>query len=199
MGIYRQTHTTYIATPQTSFCFVIDEKKRIRSWPGAAFPSSSPVTGPSKYMRFLGRSICLEGKPGDIIYWPSSYWHVAESGGWFGSSLSLGLYYGSNLVRALAPGLKAGSREIFGNKNPIASLPFSNRRVPTRLLAVAERVGRESGSVTRALMSYWMQRIAGYGLERIRERAAMFCCAQANPYEPMGPRQSSLGKSKTIL
>jgi 50S ribosomal protein L16 3-hydroxylase len=167
MGNYRRTHTGVHRDSADVFCFVIDGRKRIRAWPGDAIPSSSPVTGPSKYMRFLGRSICLEGKPGDIIYWPSSYWHVAESGGWFGSSLSLGLYYGSDLVRALAPGLEAGSREIFGNKNPIASLPFSNRRVPTRLLAVAERVGRESGSVTRALMSYWMQRITGYGFERI--------------------------------
>jgi 50S ribosomal protein L16 3-hydroxylase len=167
MGNYRRTHTSVHRDSADVFCFVVDGRKRIRAWPGNAISSSSPVTGPSQYMRFLGQSICLEGKPGDIIYWPSSYWHVAESGGWFGSSLSLGLYYGSDLVQALAPGLEAGSREIFGNKHPIASLQFSNRRVPTRLVSVAERVGRESGTVTRALMCCWMQRITGYGFERI--------------------------------
>ena len=167
MGNYRRTHSSVHRDSADVFCFVVDGRKHIRAWPADAISSSSPVTGPSQYMRFLGQSIWLEGNPGDIIYWPSSYWHVAESGGWFGSSLSLGLYYGSDLVQALAPGLEAGSREIFGNKKPIASLPFSNRRVPASLVSVAERVGRESGTVTRALMCFWMQRITGYGFERI--------------------------------
>ena len=33
----------------------------------------------------------LEGEPGDVIYWPSGYWHVGESVGGLSISLSLAL------------------------------------------------------------------------------------------------------------
>lgn len=167
LGNYRRTHTGVHRDSADVFCFVVDGRKRIRAWPEDAIPSTSPVSGPSKYERFLGRSICLEGEPGDIIYWPSSYWHVAESGGWFGSSLSLGLYYGGGVVKALASGLETGYREIFGNENRLPSIPFSNRRVSAHFASIAKRVRRESGSLTLALVRGWMERITGYGFVRI--------------------------------
>jgi len=189
-GNYRKTNTGVHRDSADVFCFVVDGRKRIRAWPADAIPTSSPVSGPAPYGRFLKGSICLEGEPGDIIYWPSDYWHVAESGGWLGSSLSLGLYYGSGLSQALTSGLEAGSREIFGDGNPIPALPLSNRRMPPHLVSIAERVGRESGSLTRGLICSWMERITGYGFVRIpraRGRVALRVgkAVRANPASPI--------------
>jgi 50S ribosomal protein L16 3-hydroxylase len=166
-GNYQRSNSGVHRDSADIFCFVVDGRKRIRVWPADAVPSSSPVTGPGSYGRFLKHSICLEGEPGDIIYWPSSYWHVAESGGWLGSSLSVALYYGSGLARSMTPGLEAGSREILGCDKAIGSLPFSNPRALFHLASSAERLERESERLTRALMRFWMDRITGYGFARI--------------------------------
>jgi len=189
-GNYRRTHTGVHRDSADVFCFVVEGRKRIRAWPADAVPSSSPVTGPASYGRFLKQSICLEGEPGDIIYWPSSYWHVAESRGRLGSSLSLGLYYGCGLARTMTPGLEAGSREILGGNKAIDSLPFSNRRGLLHLASSAERVGRESERLTRGIMRFWMERITGYGFARIprpRGRVPLRVgqAVRANPASPI--------------
>jgi 50S ribosomal protein L16 3-hydroxylase len=189
-GNYRRTHTGVHRDSADVFCFVVDGRKCIRAWPADAVPSSSPVAGPASYGRFLNRSICLEGEPGDIIYWPSSYWHVAESGGRLGSSLSLGLYYGSGLARTIVPGLEAGSREILGGDKAKGSLPFSDQRAMLYLASSAERLGRESERLTRGLMRFWMDRITGYGFARIprargRVPLRLGQAVRANPASPI--------------
>ena len=40
---------------------------------------------------FVVMPSCLKGEPGDVIYWPSGYWHVGESVGGLSLSLSLAL------------------------------------------------------------------------------------------------------------
>lgn len=189
-GNYRQTHTGVHRDSGDVFCFVVDGRKRIRAWAAEAVSSSSPVVGPASYGPFLNRSVCLEGEPGDIIYWPSSYWHVAESEGWLGSSLSLVLYYGSGLAQVFTPGLEAGSRDILGGDKAIGPLPFSNRRVLRQLASTAERLGRESGRLTSGLMRFWMQRITGYGFVRVprargRVPLRMGQAVRANPAAPI--------------
>ena len=164
-GNYLRTHSGVHRDSADVFCFVVDGRKRFRAWPADTIPSGSPLTGPTRYAHFLKRSVCLEGEPGDIIYWPSSYWHVAESGGWMGSSLSLALHYGTGIAHTFSRGFEAGARQILRG-NLIGSLPFSNRRV-SHLASIAERVSRESDGLTRGLMRFWMERITGYGFVRI--------------------------------
>jgi hypothetical protein len=167
LGNYRRTAVGVHRDSADVFCFVVDGRKRIRAWPANIIRSSSPISGPVSYDEHLvKRSVCLEGEPGDIIYWPSSYWHVAESDGWFGISLSLGLYYGSAVSRALAQNLEARTREILGSRNSIVSLPFSTTRVAPDLASVAPHVEYESGRLKRELTCFWMERITSYGFAR---------------------------------
>jgi hypothetical protein len=70
-----------------AFTFVVEGGKRILAWPDEVFRDRSDVSGSLDYKQFLRKAIRLEGKPGDVIYWPSSYWHAAESIG--GLSLTL--------------------------------------------------------------------------------------------------------------
>ena len=44
-------------------------------------------------------AIVLEGHPGDILYWPAEYWHVAESDGGLTTTLGLGLFADSSPFR----------------------------------------------------------------------------------------------------
>lgn len=70
------------------FCFIIDGNKRFRVWPHGYF-DHHPDRKIFEYDEYKKDSILLEGKPGDILYWPKSYWHVAEIDSDHAISLSL--------------------------------------------------------------------------------------------------------------
>lgn len=168
LGNYRRTPAGVHRDEADVFCFVVDGKKRFRLWPGKAFRSISLRYGPAPYENFMKRSFCLEGGPGDILYWPASYWHVAESDGRLVSSLTLALYHGYSIFGAILKNISEWYREIGGDeRDPIGSLPFSKLTVPTELTSTAQAAEGRPGRLTERLMRCWMDRITGYGFDRI--------------------------------
>jgi 50S ribosomal protein L16 3-hydroxylase len=83
-GIHKDGHS--------AFTFVVEGGKRILAWPDEVFRNRPDVWGSLDYARFRKEAIILEGKPGDLIYWPSSYWHVAESIGGFSVTLAVPVF-----------------------------------------------------------------------------------------------------------
>ena len=168
LGNYRRTPQGLHRDEAEVFCFVVDGKKKFRLWPGETFRSSSQRYGPAPYENFLKHSFCLEGGPGDILFWPSSYWHVAESDGHLGSSLTLALYYGYSVFGALMTTISEWNREIGGDaRDPIAGLPVSESVVSAELAAAARKTEGRPGRLTERLMRSWMERITAYGFDRL--------------------------------
>jgi len=168
LGSYARTPTGVHRDDADVFCFVVEGSKKFRLWPAEAIRSSSPLFGPSPYENYLKGSFCLEGGPGDIIFWPSSYWHVAESEGGMGSSLSVLLFYGESVFAALTKNIREWYREIGGDeRDPIGSLPLSKLQVPGILVSTAQRAEGRPGRLTERLMRSWMELITGYGFVRI--------------------------------
>jgi hypothetical protein len=173
LGNYRRTAFGLHRDESDVFCFVVDGKKRFRLWPGEAFRSSSEKFGPAPYGDYLKGSICLEGGPGDILFWPSSYWHVAESDGRMGSSLSVGLSYGFSVFAALSEAIGDWSREMGGGAcDPISALPFSKLQASRELASMAQRAEGPAGRLAERLMRFWMERTTSYGFGRIPGKRA---------------------------
>jgi len=145
------------------FCFAVEGCKRVRVWPAHAFAAASPVTGPRSYSHLLRRSTLLEGLPGDILYWPSSYWHIAESDGRPGISLSLALHYRGSLLDALTDTLDFRSRDVLGQDPPFEALPFSASILPATLKRAAGRTQRLARPLSMALFRHGMERSTAYG------------------------------------
>lgn len=191
LGNYRRTPLGVHRDEADVFCFVVDGKKKFRLWPGEVFRSSSRRYGPAPYGNYLKESVCLEGEPGDILYWPPSYWHVAESDGRLGSSLTLALYHGYSIFVALIKSMGEWNREIGGDeRDPIGSLPFSKLRMSAEMASIAQRAEGRPGRLTERLMRSWMERITSYGFRRIpraRGRAALRIGrgVRANPISPI--------------
>lgn len=189
-GNYRRTGAGVHVDSADVFCFVVDGRKRMRLWTEGQIPSGSPRSGPTPYDDYVEGSICLEGEPGDIIYWPASYWHVAESDGELGSSLSLSLYYGYSLYSALAEEIGEWSREAMKHRyDPIGALPFPGGQALPELASVARRVEGKPGQLTRRLVRRWMERTTGYGFSEIplargKERVRLGLL-RANPVSPV--------------
>jgi 50S ribosomal protein L16 3-hydroxylase len=168
MGNYKRTPLGVHRDEAHVFVFVVEGRKQFRLWPKQAFQSISHRYGPGPYTKYMKGSICLTGDPGDILFWPSSYWHVAESDGQPGSSLTLGLYHGYSVFVALMKNLRQWYHTIAGDdRDPIGSLPFPNSQVPEEMSSIARRAEGRPGALTERLMRSWMETITGYGFERI--------------------------------
>lgn len=69
VGVHRDRFAT--------FMYVLRGRKRMRFWPRR--PWDEPVSTVLDYERFLPTSFAVVAEPGDLLYWPSSYYHVGES------------------------------------------------------------------------------------------------------------------------
>lgn len=107
-------HGDYEATPSgvhkdrfTTFLFALAGKKRMRFWPER--PWREPVSTLTRYEAHLASSFTIDVAPGDILYWPSSYYHVGENLGGLATSVNIGIpidghraaYYVDDLVSSL--------------------------------------------------------------------------------------------------
>lgn len=91
-GNYDKTPRGIHKDPVDIFLFVIEGRKKMYLWPEESFPDGDHDARLDSDFAILRRdALILEGEPGDVIYWPSSYWHVGEAVGGLSLSLSLAL------------------------------------------------------------------------------------------------------------
>ncbi|WP_433181803.1 JmjC domain-containing protein [Actinoallomurus sp. CA-150999] len=79
-------HGTYEHSPVgvhkdrfATFMFGLRGHKRMRFW--TERPWSEPVSTVLDYQPYVPESFAAEVEPGDLLYWPASYYHVGESAG----------------------------------------------------------------------------------------------------------------------
>ena len=106
LGDYPTTPFGLHAGDAATFVFVIEGRKRIRVWPPGILDGKPNLTGARNYQEHLHGSIILEGTPGDVLYWPSQYWHIGESvTGKLAVSLSVPVFLSSSSDRSKAESL----------------------------------------------------------------------------------------------
>lgn len=154
------------------FLFVVEGRKRIRLWPGSVFPDRPYWYGRGDKDRRLSRSTCLDGEPGDILYWPSSYWHVGESRGGTVSSLSLGLYQQDSLAATAALVLADEATRELGADNFIDRLPTSVDRLRAASPRALRALERASGNLALSLLRRRMEQVTGYAFEHVPQPSA---------------------------
>ncbi|WP_282702772.1 cupin domain-containing protein [Streptomyces sp. CC219B] len=76
-GNYEHTPVGVHKDRFATFMFALEGRKRMRFWPER--PWTDPVTTVLDYQPYLASSFTAEPEPGDLLYWPSDYYHVGES------------------------------------------------------------------------------------------------------------------------
>ena len=89
LGNYERTPYGIHRDPASIFMFVAHGRKRMRAWPPECFSDEDGPVRPTGAVPQNG--IVLDGEPGDVLFWPSSHWHVGEGQGCLSIALSLGL------------------------------------------------------------------------------------------------------------
>lgn len=91
VGNYEQTPFGIHQDPANVFDFIIEGGKRIYLWPEDYFRDSFDKLRDSDFAKLRRDATVLEGKTGDVLYWPGRYWHVGESLGELSIGVSLAL------------------------------------------------------------------------------------------------------------
>jgi hypothetical protein len=125
LGNYRNTPFGVHRGQSSNFMFVIDGRKRILGWPDAYMRrQKADATYTLDYSRYRKDAVVLEGTPGDILYFPSDYWHIGEDVGGLSMAISLMLFMEARPAEQV--------------------LPHVEERLATRLGARPPRAGRST-------------------------------------------------------
>lgn len=92
LGNYRKTPFGVHVDSCGVFSFPVVGKKTFRLWTPDFIKKNPDLERAFEYEKFKRGSQLLELRPGDLSYWPSSAWHIAESDGTFSATWSLGVW-----------------------------------------------------------------------------------------------------------
>ncbi len=92
LGNYRKTPFGVHVDSCGVFSFPVAGVKRFRLWSPEFVKKNPALDRAFTYEKYKKSSTLLEARPGDMTYWPSSAWHIAESDGSFSATWSLGVW-----------------------------------------------------------------------------------------------------------
>jgi 50S ribosomal protein L16 3-hydroxylase len=142
--------------------FVVSGVKRLALWPAERFverkhPSWIFETIDDTAIDLEGATI-IEGRPGDVIYWPSSWWHTAIGDHQLSAAVAIALLlnahdrrFAEDLLRASAPAPLA-----------LRTLPFS-----ADLPDAFDRAAVLLSDAKTAAADHWLRRYTGFGFETV--------------------------------
>lgn len=92
LGNYRKTPFGVHVDPCGVLSFPVRGIKKFRTWTSSYARKNPDLEQSFRYAKHKPSSKLLVAKPGDMAYWPSSAWHIAESNGSFSATWSLGIW-----------------------------------------------------------------------------------------------------------
>lgn len=169
---------------QDVFTFIVSGTKRFYLWPFEHFRAEaglaeaqalgSSVLDHVDWRAHVADAVILEGRPGEVFYWPASWWHVAESDDG-ATTLALGVMHEGNPFRSATAALAA----LEGEGVSIAERPGDRPADADGELALRARLFEAvtgSERFAHALAEVELGRITGGGVRELppmRERAAL--------------------------
>jgi len=172
-GNYCQTPFGVHRDGQDIFTWVVEGRKKFLLWPEESFPPSlgrgEAEGDPFDYEAHRGRATVLEGNAGDMLYWPKSYWHVAESNDdGLVTTLSIGLRHRvdpswvKDALASMAGAADSSSHHAFAT----GALAKSARTLPKSLSSTLDVFGKKStnAALRRQIHLRWLCHLTGFGL-----------------------------------
>jgi 50S ribosomal protein L16 3-hydroxylase len=176
LGNYEKTPLGLHEADASNFIFVIEGRKRLRVWPSEVLRRRGVVTHSLDYEKFLDDSIALEGEPGDLIYWPSNYWHIGESvDGGLAVSLSVAIFQDDELPVDFSPAAEIVGKRLEAYRGA-KTFPLKPRRLGSRvrkLPRMSERVtgalhkASQNSQLQQALQVNWLNSLTRFGFARV--------------------------------
>lgn len=188
LGNYKSTPfgLHYDAAGSHNFTFVLAGRKRLLTWPLKFFGNRQEMVQSLDYERYRDEATVLEGGPGDLLYWPSDYWHVAEACDPLPITLAVGHFRAPQtasadplrlVARLLDMRLRAsGIMEHYSyNRHDCQQNASQAEGILARTTEVLRDLSRDE-QLERLLRVSWLNRITGFGFD---------CVPPPLPHEPL--------------
>jgi 50S ribosomal protein L16 3-hydroxylase len=147
----------------SNFCLVLEGRKRFLLWPHDVFRDRPDLVHTTRYDAYRDIAMTLEGDAGDVLYWPSSYWHVAESDGSLSVTSNVALYLHRPAHETVA---REMGTEIIGraaHTDPPTTYALSDWSVPAAIAAAARDAVDAATVLERRVRAAWLARASADG------------------------------------
>nr|BFD63628.1 hypothetical protein BdHM001_23090 [Bdellovibrio sp. HM001] len=176
LGNYRKTPFGVHVDSCGVFSFPVAGVKRFRLWEPQYVKKNPSLDRAFKYEKHKKASELLEARPGDMTYWPSSAWHIAESDGSFSATWSLGVWVDQPHKEMISDSLKGLLAQKSGAAGTKVATQFKNLRsdsgevseLPKAYLQTIELLQRLSvEELQETFLKSWMQHISSQGFKTV--------------------------------
>ncbi len=173
LGNYKKTPFGVHVDGCGVFSFPIVGNKIFRIWAPNFVKKHPELDRALNYTRFKKDSQILKAAPGDMAYWPSSAWHIAESNGSFSATWSLGVWvdrpHHANVESAVRP-LLLNTLGPSANETMTKGMPITKdghiKSLPKNYLESILRFKEiTSNELHDAFMCAWLQLISKQGFK----------------------------------
>lgn len=179
LGNYKKTPFGVHVDSCGVFSFPVSGVKKFRLWSGPYGKKNPGLDRTFKYDKYKKDSQLVEAKPGDMVYWPSSEWHIAESDGSFSATWSLGVWVDQPHKEMVAQSLKSLLDTKLGAAGTEVMTSFKNlhdasgeiSELPNGYLKSIEVLQNLSGEELReSFLKNWMTHISLQGFKTIPQK-----------------------------
>lgn len=125
LGNYRKTPFGVHVDGCGVFSFPVVGTKKFRIWTPEFVGKNPALERAFRYDQYKKHSQLLVARPGDMTYWPSSAWHIAESDGSFSATWSLGVWVDSKHADRVVNILADLIRQKLGSQADLVTTPFT--------------------------------------------------------------------------
>lgn len=173
LGNYRKTPFGVHVDGCGVFSFPVVGHKTFRLWKPSFAKQNPSLDRALNYGRFKKSSTTMKASQGDMTYWPSSAWHIAESDGSFNATWSLGVWvdrsHSDTIEQAMKPLLKEKSGRNrnetttkdsrINNNGEVYSLPDNYLQSISKIKNISEE------ELHDALMHSWLKLASKQGFK----------------------------------
>ena len=174
LGNYRKTPFGVHVDGCGVFSFPVVGKKKFRIWSSDYVRRNPKLDRAFTYAPFKKDSLTLTAHPGDMTYWPSSAWHIAESDGSFSATWSLGVWIDQPVAKDVADVIAQLISQSLGAKSQDGVVQFHELAKPngevSRLPAVYENAiakiqNLSASELRRVFLNQWAKHISKQGFK----------------------------------
>ena len=166
LGNYKKTPFGVHVDGCGVFSIPVVGTKKFRLWKSSYVDKNPDLKMAFDYKKYLKNSTLITAKTGDMTYWPSSAWHIAESDGSFSATWSLGLWVDQPLSEILLQNIEPlllKKTNLDNNKKFISfsrnqSVNGQIKKLPSTLSKSLEKLKSIStAELNDSFMKYWLQ------------------------------------------
>ena len=174
MGNYRKTPFGVHVDGCGVFSFPVAGEKKFRLWKPSYVARNPDLKNAHSYAKHKRHSSLLIAQRGDMTYWPSSYWHIAESEGQFSATWSIGVWVDEPVIVTVLQALGPLYTQRLGEAAMVASTDWQDlpgpagevKLLPASLHEIVSEIGRISkGERLDALTKLWLQKLSQHGFK----------------------------------